>query len=95
MATAQPAIPAAARPGGVTRWVDQAGKISLAGFSYHVGRVFAAELVEAACQQGWSRSAMAGCCWPPTPNAADPTSGQASGRRRSLVGRGPPPWTSR
>jgi hypothetical protein len=52
MATTQPAIPAAARPGGVTRWVDQAGKISLAGFSYHVGRVFAGELVEAVCRQG-------------------------------------------
>jgi transposase InsO family protein len=52
-ATAQPA-PAvmAARPGGVTRWVDQAGKISLAGCSYHVGRVFAGELVEAVCQHG-------------------------------------------
>ena len=41
-----------ARPGGVTRWVDQAGKIRLAGFAYHVGRVFAGELVEAVCQQG-------------------------------------------
>jgi hypothetical protein len=35
------------RPGGVTRWADQRGPISLAGFGYRVGPSFAAELVEA------------------------------------------------
>jgi hypothetical protein len=44
--------PMVGRPAGVTRWVDPVGKIGLAGFAYHVGRVFAGELVEAVCQQG-------------------------------------------
>jgi transposase InsO family protein len=34
------------RPPGVSRWVDQAGQVSLAGFRYPVGRVFAGEPVE-------------------------------------------------
>jgi transposase InsO family protein len=34
------------RPAGVSRWVDQAGMISLAGFSYRVGPTFAGEHVE-------------------------------------------------
>jgi transposase InsO family protein len=37
---------------GVTRWVDQAGKISLGGFRYHVGPFLAGELVEVVCQRG-------------------------------------------
>jgi integrase-like protein len=37
---------------GVTRWVDQGGKISLGGFRYHVGRFLAGELVEVICHQG-------------------------------------------
>ncbi len=37
---------------GVTRWVDQAGRIGLGGFRYHVGRFFAGELVEAICRNG-------------------------------------------
>jgi transposase InsO family protein len=37
---------------GVTRWVDQAGKISLGGFRYHVGPFLAGELVEVICRQG-------------------------------------------
>ncbi|WP_435826561.1 integrase core domain-containing protein [Nonomuraea dietziae] len=35
-----------ARPPGITRWVDQRGQISLAGFGYRVGPVFAGQLVE-------------------------------------------------
>jgi hypothetical protein len=42
----------AARPAGVSRWVDQRGKISLAGFSYRVGPTFAGEPVEVVCQHG-------------------------------------------
>jgi transposase InsO family protein len=34
------------RPGGVTRWVDRAGRISIAKYSYKVGATFAGELVE-------------------------------------------------
>jgi hypothetical protein len=34
------------RPPGVSRWVDQHGRISLAGFSYVVGATFAGEPVE-------------------------------------------------
>jgi hypothetical protein len=36
----------ARRPAGVSRWVDQAGMISLAGFGYRVGPTFAGEPVE-------------------------------------------------
>jgi hypothetical protein len=42
----------AARPAGVSRWVDQRGKISVAGFSYRVGPTFAGEPVEVVCQHG-------------------------------------------
>jgi transposase InsO family protein len=50
-AAAGPPPPAAAqvagkRPAGVSRWVNAAGKISLAGFSYHVGATYAGEPVE-------------------------------------------------
>jgi len=41
-----------ARPPGVSRWVDQRGKISLAGFSYRVGPTYAGEPVEVVCQAG-------------------------------------------
>jgi transposase InsO family protein len=36
----------AKRPAGVSRWVNAHGKISLAGFSYHVGATYAGEPVE-------------------------------------------------
>ena len=39
-------VPAAPRPPGVSRWVDQTGQVSVAGFRYRVGRVFAGEPVE-------------------------------------------------
>jgi transposase InsO family protein len=41
-----------ARPAGVTRWADQRGHISLAGFRYRVGASFAGELVEAVVTGG-------------------------------------------
>jgi transposase InsO family protein len=41
-----------ARPAGVTRWADQRGHISLAGFRYRVGPSFAGELVEAVVTGG-------------------------------------------
>ena len=41
-----------ARPAGVVRWVDQRGQISLAGFAYKAGRVFAGEPVEVICEAG-------------------------------------------
>jgi transposase InsO family protein len=40
------------RPPGVNRWVDQRGKISLGGFGYHVGPVFAGEAVEVVVRDG-------------------------------------------
>ena len=40
------------RPGGVTRWVDQRGHISLARFSYRIGAAFAGEPVEVVCCGG-------------------------------------------
>ncbi|MFE0156910.1 integrase core domain-containing protein, partial [Nonomuraea sp. NPDC059007] len=41
-----------ARPPGITRWVDQHGRISLAGATYRVGPVFAGELVEVVAGDG-------------------------------------------
>lgn len=42
----------APRPGGVSRWVDQRGSISLAGFRYSVGPTFAGEPVEVVVSGG-------------------------------------------
>ena len=44
-APSRPSVPAR-RPAGVSRWVNAAGKISLAGFSYNVGATYAGEPVE-------------------------------------------------
>jgi transposase InsO family protein len=58
-APAEPAPPAevvtaaqAERPAGVSRWVNAAGKISLAGFAYHVGATYAGEPVEVVAAKG-------------------------------------------
>jgi hypothetical protein len=40
------------RPAGVSRWVDQRGQISVAGFAYSVGPVFAGEHVEVVAAEG-------------------------------------------
>lgn len=40
------------RPAGVSRWVDQRGSISLAGFGYAVGATFAGEPVEVVVTNG-------------------------------------------
>lgn len=40
------------RPPGVSRWVDQSGKIGLGGFRYRVGPGFAGEAVEVVCRSG-------------------------------------------
>jgi hypothetical protein len=45
-APAPAAMVAGKRPAGVSRWVNAAGKISLAGFSYGVGATYAGEPVE-------------------------------------------------
>jgi transposase InsO family protein len=49
-AAAEPVVAAGpavrSRPAGVSRWVTAGGKISLAGFSYHVGATYAGEPVE-------------------------------------------------
>ena len=47
-ASGSPNVPGAHSPGGVSRWVGANGKISLAGFSYHVGASYAGEPVEVA-----------------------------------------------
>ena len=44
LASSSPASPG--RPAGVSRWVNAHGRISLAGFSYHVGATYAGEPVE-------------------------------------------------
>jgi len=46
------ADPGPGRPPGVSRWVDQAGNVSVAGFRYSVGRVFAGEPVEVVATGG-------------------------------------------
>jgi transposase InsO family protein len=46
------AVVAVAGLRGVTRWVDQCGRIGLGGFRYHVGRFLAGELVEVICRDG-------------------------------------------
>jgi transposase InsO family protein len=43
---------AAQRPPGVSRWVNAHGKISLAGFTYHVGATYAGEPVEVVASGG-------------------------------------------
>jgi len=43
---ARPPALAAKRPAGVSRWVNAAGKISLAGFTYSAGATYAGEPVE-------------------------------------------------
>src|SRR5690242_7457015 len=47
-----PSGAAASRPPGVSRWVNAHGKISLAGFSYHVGAAYAGEPVEVVAAGG-------------------------------------------
>jgi transposase InsO family protein len=47
-----PAAGPAARPAGVSRWVNAAGKISLAGFSYRAGATYAGEPVEVVVSGG-------------------------------------------
>jgi transposase InsO family protein len=49
---AAPRSTAAARPTGVSRWVSQQGRISLAGFDYVVGATFAGEPVEVVVTNG-------------------------------------------
>jgi Integrase core domain len=46
------AVVAVAGLRGVSRWVDQGGKIGLGGFRYHAGRFLAGELVEVICRDG-------------------------------------------
>jgi len=48
----RPAAPAAKRPAGVSRRVNAAGKISLAGFTYSAGATYAGEPVEVAAAGG-------------------------------------------
>jgi hypothetical protein len=47
-----PGRPAGKRPAGVSRWVNAAGKISLAGFAYSVGATYAGEPVEVVVSGG-------------------------------------------
>src|SRR4029077_2927883 len=37
---------------GITRWVEQSGRIGLGGFKYHVGRWLAGEMVEVVAHDG-------------------------------------------
>jgi transposase InsO family protein len=51
-ASQPPRAASRARPAGVSRWVDQRGQISLAGFAYAVGASFAGEHVEVVVTRG-------------------------------------------
>jgi transposase InsO family protein len=48
----KPVRSARTRPAGVSRWADQRGQISLAGFTYPVGATFAGEHVEVVTTEG-------------------------------------------
>jgi transposase InsO family protein len=48
----KPVRAARTRPAGVSRWVDQRGQVSLAGFTYPVGATFAGEHVEVVTNEG-------------------------------------------
>ena len=52
--TAKPAgpKPEAGKGLGITRWVDQAGRIGLGGFKYHAGRWLAGEMIEILAHDG-------------------------------------------
>ena len=50
--TPQPTPQPTPRAPGVGRWVDQRGLVSVAGFSYRAGRVFAGELVDVVVSSG-------------------------------------------
>ena len=92
-AAAEPPPPAAApvagkRPAGVSRWVNAAGKISLAGFSYNVGATYAGEPVEVVVARAWWTSCTPGWWSRPTPRGSAPT--------RPAGCRGPgSPWRAR
>jgi transposase InsO family protein len=47
-----PGKPSPSRPGGVSRWVNSAGRISVGGFTYVVGATFAGEPVEVVVTNG-------------------------------------------
>ena len=48
----RPTPPADPRPGGVTRWVDQSGRVRIAKQPYKVGRTFSGEMVEVVVSGG-------------------------------------------
>jgi hypothetical protein len=86
------AVVAVAGLRGVTRWVDQGGKIGLGGFRYHVGRILAGELVEVICRDGLVEISHHGVLVathaqrrpPGTPRAERPSAGVR--RRMATVG---------
>jgi len=74
------------RPAGVSRWVNEHGKISLAGFSYHVGAAYVSEPVEVVVSRGLVDILHARVLVAPTPSGCAttrPTGGP--GRRRPAV----------
>ncbi len=77
---------------GITRFVDQAGRIGLGGFKYHVGRWLAGELVEILAHDGVLQIAhRAACWWPPTPSASERASRESSGPHPACASPGLPP----
>ena len=77
----RPRQPELSRPAGVSRWVNGAGRISLAGFDYVVGATFAGEPVEVVVSDGWSRFCTPECWSPPTRSGSSPTRPTGSPRR--------------
>lgn len=81
----------AVRPAGVTRWVDQAGRITLARVTYRVGATFAGECVEVVCHRGLVEVLHAGVVVAThaqrhTPSATQPKAGAARRAREATAG---------
>ena len=79
------------RPAGVSRWVNAAGKISLGGFSYHVGATYAGEPVEVIVSGGLVDILHAAWWWPPTRSGCARTRLTARRGPRWPAGPGTPP----
>jgi transposase InsO family protein len=79
------------RPAGVTRWVDQAGRITLARVTYRVGATFAGECVEVVCHRGLVEILHAGVVVAThaqrhPPSATPPKAGAARRAREATAG---------
>ncbi len=70
----EPARPGAGRAPRVSRWVDQGGMISMAGFKYRSGTRSPVSTWRSSWSTGWSRSGTTGRWSPPMRSGCGPTS---------------------